>query len=71
MRVEILRPTGGELAKFEADVQLSETGGANIQINIAGLNLPDYGLYQISVMVGDQLPKSIGLTVAKSGSAKG
>lgn len=65
IRVEIVRPTGGVLGKLEGEVQLSESGGGEINMNIVGLPIPDWGLYSFNVYVGDQLAKTIGFTVAQ------
>ena len=63
-RVEIVRPTGGQLGKFEGAVELSsDTGVAELQFGIAGLPLPDFGLYNFNIFVGDELAKTVGFLV--------
>ncbi|HEV2114823.1 MAG TPA: hypothetical protein VGR48_02285 [Terriglobales bacterium] len=64
-KVEIIRPTGGSLAAFEGTVQVGERGAAEIQVNIAGLPLPDYGLYSFNVYVGTDLLKTAGFVVMR------
>lgn len=62
-KVEIIRPTGGQLAAFEGSVQVAEAGAAEIQFNIAGLPLPDYGLYSFNIYVENELLKTAGFLV--------
>ena len=63
IRVEITRPTGGVLAKLEGEVQLADSGAGELQLNIAGLVLPDYGPYGFNVYVADDLSRTAGFTV--------
>jgi hypothetical protein len=59
-KVQILRPIGsGQLASLEGNVTLVETGTAEMQFNIVGLPLPDYGAYAFNVYSGDVLLKTI------------
>jgi hypothetical protein len=58
IRVEVTRPTGGLLAKMEGEVTLAETGAGELQLNIAGLPLPDYGPYSFAVYVDDALSRT-------------
>src|SRR2546422_315249 len=51
-RVEVIRPTGGQLAAFEGSVQFGDTGTSELQFNIAGLPLPDYGIYSFNIYEG-------------------
>lgn len=53
-RVEIIRPAGGQLAKFEGEARCGEIGVAELQMNMAGLPLPDWGLYGFQIFAGDQ-----------------
>jgi hypothetical protein len=64
-RVQILRPQpiSAELAAFEGSVQLVETGTAEMQFNIAGLPLPDYGAYAFNIYSGQALLKVITFVV--------
>lgn len=59
VRVELVRPTGGGLAKLEADVTLGPNAGADVQLNFAGMPLPDYGTYSFNVYLDDDLGKTI------------
>ncbi len=59
-RVEIIRPTGGQLASVGGTLTIPDSGSANVQFNIAGLALPDYGLYAVNVYVGNELLKTTG-----------
>jgi hypothetical protein len=64
-RMEIVRPTGGLLGTLAGTVQLAETGTAEMQLNIAGLSLPDYGVYAFKIYEGDSLLKVISFMVEK------
>lgn len=63
-KVEVARPAGGTLATFEGAVQLVDTGTAELQFNMAGLPLPDYGPYAFNIYSGDALLKTITFDVA-------
>jgi len=63
-KVEITRPAGGTLANLGGEVELGDSGTGELQFNMAGLPLPDYGLYAFNVYLGDQLAKTAGFTVA-------
>ena len=63
-RVEIIRPTGSELAKFEGPAKISETGSCQIQVNMAGLPLPDYGIYGFNIFIDNELVKTANFIVA-------
>lgn len=54
-RVEIVRPTGGQLARFEGDARCGETGSVDLQMNMAGLPMPDFGLYGFNVFEGEKM----------------
>lgn len=58
IRVEVTRPAGGLLAKMEGEAGLAETGAGELQLNIAGLPLPDYGPYSFAVYIDDILSKT-------------
>jgi uncharacterized protein DUF6941 len=64
-RVEAVRPTGAQLANFEGAVDLGPTGTADVQFGIAGLPLPDFGLYNFNVFVGGELAKTVGFLVMR------
>src|SRR5258708_7624665 len=67
-KVEITRPPeagGGTVANLGGEVELAEAGTGEIQFNMGGLPLPDYGLYAFNVYLGDQLAKTAGFTVAR------
>jgi Family of unknown function (DUF6941) len=64
-RVEIIRPSGGQLANFAGNVHVGDTGKAEVQFNIAGLPLPDFGLYAFNVYLADQLAKTAGFLLAR------
>lgn len=64
-KMEIVRPTGGQLAAFEGTVKLVDTGTAEMQINIVGLALPDYGVYAFNIYAGTALLKTITFLVDK------
>jgi hypothetical protein len=62
-RVEVLRPSGGQLIDFEGAVDLGDTGTAEIQFGIAGLPIPDFGLYNFNIFIGSDLAKTVGFLV--------
>lgn len=64
-RVEIVRPTGELLATLGGEATLGEAGTGELQLNMAGLPLPDYGLYAFNVFLDDQLTRTAGFSVAK------
>jgi hypothetical protein len=64
-RVEITRPTGGQLASVGGSLKMPDAGSQNVQFNIAGLPLPDYGLYAVNVYVGNELLKTTGFLVTQ------
>lgn len=64
-RVEISRPSGGQLAGIGGTVQIPDTGSADVQFNLAGLPLPDYGAYSVNVFVNDDLSKVATFVVAQ------
>lgn len=69
IRAEITRPTGGVLAKIEGEVLLAGAGAGELQLNIAGLPLPDYGLYGFNIYVADQLSRTAGFNVVHTPQA--
>jgi hypothetical protein len=64
-RVEIIRPTGGQLASVGGTIKMPDAGSQNVQFNIAGLALPDYGLYAVNISVGTELLKTTGFLVTQ------
>jgi len=56
-RIEIIRPTGGILGKIEGAGDLSDTGTAQMNMNLGALSLPDFGTYAFQVYIGDQVSK--------------
>ena len=64
-RVEITRPTGGQLAGIQGEVVMPDTGSADVQFNLAGLPLPDYGPYSVNVFVNDELSRVSTFVVAQ------
>jgi len=56
-RIEIIRPTGGQLASVQGSVLVLDSSSADVQLNIAGLALPDYGAYSVNVYVGNELSR--------------
>ena len=56
-RIEIVRPSGGQLANVQGTVVIPDSSSADVQLNIAGLSLPDYGAYSVNVFVGDELSR--------------
>lgn len=62
-RVEITRPTGGVIGSIGGEVQLPPVGTAEFITNLQGLPLPDWGVYNFALYLGDALTKSITLVV--------
>jgi hypothetical protein len=65
VRVEIVRPTGGVLAKLGGDAVLGSTGSANLTLHLNGMPLPDFGIYAVNVYAGTELVRSLSLTVGE------
>ncbi len=65
LRVEVIRPTGEVLAKIEGGGELGEAGTAEIHMGMAGLPLPDFGIYAFNLYIGDQLARTIAVTVSR------
>jgi len=65
-RLEITRPNeGGQLITAQGSAVLGDSGTADVQFNIAGLPLPDYGVYSINVYVDDGAPRTVGFQVMR------
>jgi hypothetical protein len=65
LKIEIVRPTGGVLATLGGPVELGENGVVEVQMAIQGLPLPDWGPYAFNIHIGDDLAKTLGVSVAK------
>jgi hypothetical protein len=65
-RLEILRPNqSGQLITAQGSTVLGDSGTADVQFNIAGLPLPDYGVYSINVYVDEGAPRTVSFQVMK------
>jgi len=65
IKIEITRPTGGVLATIMADMELGDQGVGEIQAGIQGMPLPDWGIYNFNIYVGEELsPKTITVSLA-------
>jgi hypothetical protein len=64
-RIQVVRPTGGQLVTFEGTVELGQTGASEVQFGIAGLPLPDFGLYSFNIFITDELAKTVGFLVTQ------
>jgi hypothetical protein len=65
-RLEILRPNqGGQLISAQGSAVLGDSGTADVQFNIAGLPLPDYGVYSINVYVDESAPRIVSFQVMR------
>jgi len=64
LRADIIRPTGELLARIEGRGELGDAGTAEVHMGMAGLPLPDFGIYAFNVYLGDALAKTIAITVA-------
>ena len=65
IRIEIRRPGGNQLAKLQGAAELGPGGTADLQFNIAGLPLPDFGDYSIKVFLNDKSVKEIRFVVTE------
>ena len=65
IRIEIIRPTGASLRRVDASGQMSESGGAGLQLNLAPIQLPDWGEYDCNVFVNDERTYTAKFTVRK------
>jgi hypothetical protein len=64
-RVEIIRPTGSQLATFGGNVVIAENGSLEVQVRMAGLQLPDFGVYGLNIYAGEVLAKNVSFLVTK------
>ena len=70
-RLEIMRPNqGGQLISAQGSAVLGDSGSADVQFNIAGLPLPDYGVYSINVYVNDGAPRTVSFQVMRPPQAQ-
>ena len=65
IRVEIRRPAGGQLAKLEGAANTGSRGSAELQLNIVGLPIPDYGDYSITIFLNDESAKELVFKVSE------
>lgn len=64
-RVEIIRPTGSQLATFGGSVVIAENGSLELQVRMAGMQLPDFGVYGLNIYTGDLLVKNVSFLVGQ------
>jgi len=64
-RVEIIRPTGSQLATFGGNVVISESSSLEVSIRMAGLQLPDFGAYGLNIYSNEALMKNISFLVVQ------
>ena len=65
LRLEVVRPTGEVLARVEGGGELSEAGTAELHMGMAGLPLPDFGIYAFNLYIANELVRTIGVTVTR------
>jgi len=54
VRIEIVRPTGASLHRIDGSGEISEDGGAGLQLSLSPIQLPDYGEYDCNIYVNDE-----------------
>ena len=64
-RAQLVRPTGAELAQMGGEARLSDIGTTEINLNIANVQLPDFGAYAFNLYIQEQLAKTALFTVSK------
>jgi hypothetical protein len=64
-RVEIIRPTGAQLATFGGNVVIAESSSLEVQIRMAGMQLPDFGVYGLNIYAGEMLAKNVSFLVTQ------
>jgi len=71
-RVEIVRPSGGTIGTVAGQGKLGDTGTSEFITNIAGLPIPDWGIYSFNIFIDDKkapdekkVPKTVSFVVAK------
>ncbi len=63
-RLEIMRPTGPQLLAAQGSVAIpADASAADVQFNLIGVPLPDYGIYLINVFVNEVASKQISFKV--------
>jgi hypothetical protein len=63
-RLEIMRPTGPQLLAAQGSAAIpAESSTADVQFNLVGVPLPDYGVYLVNVFVNDAASKQISFQV--------
>lgn len=65
LRLEVVRPTGEVLARMDGGGELGDAGTAEIHMGMAGLPLPDFGIYAFNIYIADELVRTIGVTVGR------
>jgi hypothetical protein len=53
-----------QLATFGGNVVISESSSLEVQIRMAGLQLPDFGVYGLNIYIGEALAKTVSFLVA-------
>jgi len=64
-RIEIIRPTGGQLATFGGNVVIAESGSLEVSVRMAGLQLPDFGVYGLNIYTAESLAKTVSFSVSQ------
>ena len=64
VRIEIVRPTKTVLKRVEGSGEMSTAGSAGLQLDLAPLQLPDWGEYVCNIFVNDVLSYTLMFTVA-------
>lgn len=66
-RIEVLRPGGGPLAGVAGNAVLApDSSSVDIQLNFAGLALPDWGVYSVNVYVNEELSRAASFSVIQA-----
>ena len=68
-KLEISRPTGGMLGAIGGKFKISLAGTVDVIANLQGVPLPDFGLYAFALYLGDELAKTVVLTVTNKTAA--
>jgi hypothetical protein len=64
-RLEVMRPSSGQLITAQGSTTVGDSGTADVQFNIVGLPLPDYGVYSINVYVNNALSRTVSFQVMR------
>jgi hypothetical protein len=62
-RLEIVRPTGGQLLSAQGAAVIGDSSTADVQFHLVGVPLPDYGVYSVNIFVNDSPPRQISFQV--------